>query len=306
LTHVLEAAELLDRPDASGQLVRTHLLARGVSDVTVAPLDVPGVHLDYVRIVLPGVGGGRTSGIIGRLGGVGARPGRLGLVSDADGAIVAIASALKLADMAARGDRLSGDVIITTNICPDAPTRPYVPVPRMTSPLDTRTKNANEVDARMDAIVSVDATKGNDILNAIGLAITPTVKQGFVLRVAPAVAALVSHVTGLSPSVLPITTQDLTPQENGLYHINSIVQPALATTAPVIGLAITTVSAVAGSATGANRLSDLDGAVRFCIEFAKEFGAGTLELYDRADWARLVSPRGEPQRFDQHLAAASR
>ena len=292
LKQVIEAAELLDRPDASGTLVRDALLARGLTDVTVTPVAVQSAHIDYLKVVIPGASAGRTIGIIGRLGGVGARPSRVGLVSDADGAIVAVATALKLADMLAVGDRLAGDVIVTTNICPDAPTRPYVPVPRMTSPLDTDTKNFHEVDPRMEAIVSIDATKGNDVLNIQGIAITPTVKMGWVLRVSPAVAGLLSHVTGTLPSVLPLTTQDITPQENGLYHINSIVQPALATDAPVIGLAVTTASAVAGSATGANRLSDLEAATRFCIELAKDFGAGQLELYDKAEWQRLVSLYG--------------
>ena len=49
-----------------------------------------------------------TLGIIGRLGGVGARPAAIGLVSDGDGAVTALAVALKLVDMARRGDQTSG------------------------------------------------------------------------------------------------------------------------------------------------------------------------------------------------------
>ena len=302
MKQVLETAQLLDRADASGALVARVLEGRGLVDVTVARAASPKGGTDYIKVVVPGSGTGRTLGIIGRLGGIGARPARLGLVSDADGAIVAIATALKLADMRSVGDELAGPVIITTNICPDAPTRPYSPVPRMSSPLDTATKNRHEVDARMEAIVSVDATKGNDIFNIPGIAITPTVKEGWVLRVSPAVAALLSHVTGSLPAVLPITTQDITAQENGVYHINSIVQPAIATTAPVIGLALTTATAVPGSATGANRLTDLEAAARFCIELAKEFTAGALELFDAAEWSRLVTLYGRLDRFQDEIA----
>lgn len=60
----------------------------------------------------------------------------IGLVSDADGAITAIAVALKLADMRRNGDILDGDVIIATHICPNAPTQPHDPVPFMGSPVD--------------------------------------------------------------------------------------------------------------------------------------------------------------------------
>ena len=48
-------------------------------------------------------------------------------MSDGDGAIAAIAAALKLAEMQ-RHDTLPGDVIVTTHICPNAPTRPHDPV----------------------------------------------------------------------------------------------------------------------------------------------------------------------------------
>ena len=60
---------------------------------------------DFVRILIPGTQGksqhkdAPTLGIIGRLGGIGARPSRIGVVSDADGAIAALAAALKLAQM---------------------------------------------------------------------------------------------------------------------------------------------------------------------------------------------------------------
>src|SRR5687767_7711079 len=98
MKQVLETAQLLDRPDASGALVARVLEGRGLVDVTVARAASPkGGGTDYIKVVVPGSGTGRTLGVIGRLGGIGARPARLGLVSDADGAIVAIATALKLA-----------------------------------------------------------------------------------------------------------------------------------------------------------------------------------------------------------------
>jgi len=85
---------------------------------------------DFVKIIVPGKrgkysgGDAPTLGVIGRLGGVGARPLIKGLVSDADGAIIALAVAYKLAEMSMRGDVLDGDVIITTNICPNAVVTP--------------------------------------------------------------------------------------------------------------------------------------------------------------------------------------
>jgi hypothetical protein len=233
-----------------------------------------------------------TLGVIGRLGGVGARPAATGLVSDADGALTAIACALKLGDMAATGDLLAGDVIIATHICPRAPVIPHDPVPFMGAPVNMSTINQHEVDARMDAILTVDTTRGNWIVNRRGFAITPTVKEGYILRVSPDLLRIMSYVTGQLPLVLPICTQDITPYGNGLDHINSIMQPATVTSAPVVGVALTAEVAVPGCASGASQVIDVEMAVRFCIEAAKGFGLGACALYDPEEFQRLVELYG--------------
>ncbi|MGO0807435.1 DUF1177 family protein, partial [Clostridioides difficile] len=42
--------------------------------------------------------------------------------------------AAKLLDMQRKGDILDGDVVISTHICPDAPTKEHYPTPFMDSP----------------------------------------------------------------------------------------------------------------------------------------------------------------------------
>jgi hypothetical protein len=144
----------------------------------------------------------------------------------------------------------------------------------------------------MDAVLSIDTTKGNTIINHRGLALSPTVKQGYVLRVSDRLAALLAVVTGEPVVTYPVTTQDITPYGNGVYHINSILQPATATDAPVVGLAITAAAAVPGSATGASHETDIAAAARFAVEVAKEFGAGALAFHDQAEYAALVARYG--------------
>jgi hypothetical protein len=103
---------------------------------------------------------------------------------------------------------------------------------------------------------------------------------------------IMQAVTGQLPVVLPITTQDITPYGNGLYHLNSIMQPATATHAPVVGVAITTAAAVPGCATGANHPMDIEMAVRFCIEVAKAFGERACSFYDNREFKKLISLYG--------------
>lgn len=296
---VLDAFDVLDSARADGARVEELLRLNGLEDVSTTRIRGEKGSTDFVKAVVSGrrgkSGGGDapTLGIVGRLGGLGARPERIGFVSDGDGALSAVACALKLGVMGQNGDVLAGDVIVATHICPDAPTRPHDPVPFMDSPVGMAEMNRHEVDGRMDAILSVDATKGNRIINLRGFAISPTVKQGYILRVSEDLLTLAQNVSGRPPAVFAITTQDITPYGNDLFHINGIMQPATATSAPVVGVAITSEVPVPGSATGASHLDDIEGAVRFCLEVAKAYGTGTCRFFDQSEFSRLQELYGD-------------
>lgn len=301
LKHALELVDILDDPAVTGARVVDYLdLVAGTAGSGAAITTVAGEkgHTDFVRVLIPGSRGrsaggeAPTLGIIGRLGGIGARPERIGFVSDGDGAAAALSAAAKLLSMHARGDVLPGDVIVCTHICPDAPTRPHDPVPFMDSPVDLAEMNAHEVEQGMDAVLSIDTTKGNRVINHRGIALSPTVKQGYILRVSEDLADAVETVTGEPLVTFPITTQDITPYGNGVFHLNSILQPAVATTAPVAGLAIVSASTVAGSATGASQEIDIAAAARVAVETAKGFGAGTLHFHDEREFEILTGRYG--------------
>ncbi|ARP82780.1 hypothetical protein CAL12_19485 [Bordetella genomosp. 8] len=299
LTHTLKVFEAFDSAYASGQTVVELLQPYAAhARVAVKTISGPKGKTDFVRIEIPGTegktngGAAPTLGIVGRLGGIGARPSRIGLVSDGDGAIAAVASALKLAHMATQGDRLPGDVVISTHVCPDAPTRPHEPVDFMDSPMDTETLNENEVSEEMDAVLSIDTTKGNRILNHKGYAISPTVKQGYILRVSEDLVRIMEMTSGRPAVTFPITTQDITPYGNGVYHLNSILQPSVATRAPTVGVAISAISVVPGCGTGASDEADIAATVRFAVEVAKEFTRGTCSFHDAGEYDRLVAMYG--------------
>lgn len=86
--------------------------------------------------------------------------------------------------------------------------------------------------------------------------------------------------------------QDITPYGNGIEHINSIMQPSTATDAPVVGVALTSETAVPGCASGASQIMDLEMAVRFCLEVAKAFGQEKCHFYDTQQFKRLVALYG--------------
>lgn len=293
LKQVLDVYEILDDIHVNGEVVTEYAKSKGILDATYTRVDEGKGPTDFIRLVIPGrngkLNGGKapTLGIIGQLGGIGARPERIGFVSDGDGALSAVATAIKLIDMVGKGDQIDGDVIVSTHICPTAPTIPHDPVPFMGSPVDMATNVKLTVDPDMDAILSVDTTKGNRILNKRGFALTPTVKAGYILHISEDLLQIQQTSTGELPCVLALTTQDITPYGNGLYHMNSILQPCCGTDAPVVGVAITTESSVPGCATGATHEVDVAEVVQFCVEAAKEFTAGKCSFYDKDEFEMI-------------------
>lgn len=303
LKQVMEMYELLDKADASGKEVKEYLCSKGNQTVVVEKIMGNGGSTDFIKIELPGkdgkMNGGNapTLGITGRLGGLGARPEVMGFVSDGDGALAALSVASKLIDMRNNGDVLNGDVIVTTHICPNAPTNEHFPVRFMGSYVDIETMNKLEVTDDMDAILSIDTTKGNKIINTRGFAISNTVKEGYILKVSDDLLEIMMRTTGKLPFVFPISQQDITPYGNGVYHLNSILQPAIATKAPVVGVAITTEVPVAGCATGSTNIVDIESVSRFVIEVAKDVGEGKCKIYDEEEFGLIKGLYGDMTRF---------
>lgn len=296
LKQVIEVYDLLETPRIDKEEILRFFADKGLdtSEIEIHRVKEDKGETDFIKIHIKGKEGRSTAGksptlgIIGRLGGIGARPHKIGLVSDADGALTALAGAAKIAEMRKKGDSLKGDVIVATHLCPHSPIIPHDPVPFMGSPVAMETMNKYEVDERMEAILSIDTTKGNRIINQRRFAISPTVKDGYILRVSEDLLDIMQIVTGKLPVVFPITTQDITPYGNGIYHLNSILQPATATHAPVIGVAITTEVPVPGCATGANHCIDIEMAVRFVVEVAKAFGQRKCAFYDEKEFQKLI------------------
>ena len=310
IKQIIETFDVLDSSTVTGKDVENYL--RGIkadADIEVYELKGPKGSTDMVKVRIPGTrgktngGDAPTIGLLGRLGGIGARPEMIGFVSDGDGALAAIAAAAKLLDMQNKGDYLEGDVFISTQICPHAPTAPHKPVPFMGSPVEMSQVNREEVSPELDAILSVDTTKGNRVINTRGFAISPTVKEGYILRTSGDLLEQMQITTGRLPYVFPLATQDITPYGNNVHHLNSVLQPCTATDAPVVGVAITTEVMVPGCATGASHFADVEEAARFMLEVAKYFGKGDLKFYDEEEYELLKKLYG-PMNHLQTLGKA--
>ncbi len=303
LQHVLEVVELLDGAWVDGAQVRLFFRERGLRTISVQRVGGEEGETDFVQLRICGHqgvsrgGDAPTLGIIGRLGGIGARPEEIGLVSDADGAIAALSAALKLLTLQRRGDILPGDVLISTHVCPEAPIVPSTPVPFMGSPVDVQEMNRREVHADMDAVLSLDTTKGNRVINHNGFAITPTVREGYILPASDDLIDISERTTGRPAAVLPLAQQDIIPSGSGLKRINSMMLPAAVTDAPTVGVGITSQLPVPGSATGASREVDIAATAQFAVEVAKSFSRERCRFHCPEEYARLHRLYGSMSRF---------
>lgn len=300
MREVIDAWSLIDRPDTSGELVHAYF-AENFGDPCrpqVTRLGAPGRGTDVVTWTIPGAqgktrgGSARTLAVAGRLGGVGIRPRAEGTVSDADGAVVALAAAIKLSRSLDVGDRCRGDVVIVTQVCPGAPTRDVPVKGQLDHPAPLEDLLRCEAPEAADALISVDTTRSHYFLNHTGIAVSPTLVNGYLLRLSEDLLQVCAEVTSEPPVALPITMQDITPHGNGVFRINSIMQPARFFRGPVVGLASVSRHPIRGITTGANRPQNLEEAARFCVEVARRFGRGALEFFDPVEYERLVGLYG--------------
>jgi hypothetical protein len=290
----------IDRPDATATRIQEYWASNHGSSLQpkVTKLKHEDNATEVIEWIIPGrsgkVSGGSapTLAIVGRLGGAGARPRFTGTVSDADGAVVAVAAALKLSCAVEYDEPTAGDVHIVTHICPDAPTRDVPVLGQMDSPVPAHLLLEKESRMAADALLSVDTTRGHRIINHTGIAITPTLVNGYLLRVSNELLDLYTDVTNDLPQVLPITMQDILPFGSGFYRINSIMAPGERFNGPVVGLATVSSAVVRGTATGAAPPATLEMAARFCVEAARRFGDGTVTFYDRNEYERIVATYG--------------
>lgn len=312
LREILEVTDLMDDPNVDGERIAALLRSVGAEGCTIAVERVPyqepedtGYTCDFLKIEIPGTDGAAqggtapTLGLVGRLGAQQAQPDRIGYVSDADGSIVTIAAALRLLRLAAAGAPLRGDVIATTHIATHVSITPREPVDFMGTPLSSETMNDYEVDPRMEAILSFDTSKGNRLINHRGIAISPTAKAGYLLPVAPDLVTILEYATGEPARTFPLAQQDITPYDNGLRHFNSIMQPTVATAAPVVGVALTAKAIVPGSSTGASYETSLLDATRFAVETSKQFTRSEVSFFSADELTQLLEHYGEMIRFQQ-------
>jgi hypothetical protein len=292
LQEILDILDFMTTPRASVADF-AKLLPAGTHSLRSDELVVEGREMTFVKILFPGrrgksTGGNtRTLGVIGSLGALRVPGENLALVSDADGCLVALALALRLARMAAKGQVLANDVLISTQLCHDGRAEPHDPYPFVMSPIPSRLKHPRLVDPSMDGLVVVETCKSNKLVSHKGFAITHVAKEGMLLRLHANLIHIQEMVTGRLPVIFPVSQQDLTPYETGIHHVCGMMLPGLYTDAPVLGVPLTTEAQTWPAWTNVAHAPELDQAGRFCLEVATRFGLGECEFFYEDDYQAM-------------------
>ena len=297
LKEVLEVIDALDDP-RSGAREFNALLPKDACETSVEPFSGSLGKTEFVAYRFKGSEGrrsggkARTIGIVGSLGAMRLPGDYPGMNSDADGCLVALACALRLARMWTRGQILKGDVIVTTHICQAGHPEPHDPLPFVMPPLDVDEACRRLVDPAMEAILTPETCKGNRVFNQTGFAITPPVKEGYILRPHFSLIQTMEMVTTRPALIFPITMQDITPFGNGIHHVCGMMLPAQFTSAPVIGVPLTGQMQVVAAATNVFQYAALEAAGRYCIEIATAYGIGHCHFYYEDDLTGMVGRYG--------------
>ena len=298
LREILDTIDLLDDIE-NGVSAFLDSLVPGDWEATSDDYEGEKGRTEFVKILFPGINGrsaggtAPTLGIIGSNGGIRLPTERPGLVSDADGCIVGLACAQRLARMASRGQRLQGDVLVSTHICQRAHPEPHDPYPFVMSPLPSSEKHPRLVDERMDAILTPETCKGNKLVSPpAGFAVTQPVKEGYILRPHESILHLYEMTTGKMPVVFPLNMQDITPYESGVHHVCGMALPSVFSPAPVIGVPLAMEVPIMPAATGTQQPSALEAAGRFCLEVAGGLGRGSCQFYYESDYQGFIEAYG--------------
>jgi hypothetical protein len=316
LKEVLDTISVLENPSLTADDITDFLNADGVQSLTTTlPVTMPS-QSDSFHVITALIRGakGKSSGgtapticIIGQLGGLAVRPYEPGLISDADGAICSLSVAKKLITMSNAGDRFTGDIFVTTHNSTRPPLKPNPdgqPAYPYSVLAPTTFDNIHKImlksmeqfsganSDQVDAFFSVDATKGNDVVNVSNFAITPVVVNGWIVPFSNELLNEVTQTTGLLPNVMPLSIYDITPYELlynpdytiNITRINSILAPSIQNTKPYIGVATTAIVNVPGSAGSANFYSSLESAGRFMLEAARKLGENRYKVFSETDY----------------------
>ncbi|EZQ10274.1 hypothetical protein CM19_04270 [Candidatus Acidianus copahuensis] len=263
-------------------------------------LKKPGDILDYVKKYSDEVqywdlgevlflrsyikGEGKKIEVLGRLGSI--KINNL-LVSDADGAIIALAVLRELSK-----ERQSGNYVISTSISLSAKLIQHEPFNFMVPPIGIEEALNYEVDKQADFIISIDSTKGNRIAKYSDFAITHVIKDGYIMKVSDEVLDIYEKVTDHEPYFVPLTSSDLTPMDFNSYHISTLISPWLYTESPLIGVATVSKFAIPGYETGVQNISMLENAGKFCVELSRFINKGG-SAFDEKELIELKNKLGE-------------
>lgn len=300
LKDVLDVMDFMTSPTASvDEYLR--LLPENQIKVFREVVETEKGAMEFLKLLIPGSrgkwagGDTKTLGIIGSLGALRIPGDNNALVSDADGCLVALSVALRLARMASRGQVLPSDVLVSTHICQQGHSIPHDPYPFVMSPIPSQLKHPRLVDKEMDAIVAVETCKSNKLVSHKGFAITHVAKEGLLLRVHADMIHIMEMVTGKLPVIFPVSQQDLTPYELGIHHVCGMMLGNLFTDAPVMGVPLTTESQTWPAWTNVSHPDVLEQAGRFCLEAAARFGVGDCRMYYEDDYIGMKKYFGDPR-----------
>lgn len=294
----IEVLDLLTSAEVNGTMLVEYLNSLGSCEAQVEC--VCGLNGSYktLKVTITGTdgaisgGGSPTLGFVGQVGDQASSQSKNERIPDYIGTSIVLLTATKILQMNKSGNALRGDVILSAQISSNTATSEN-------TTLQKEVPTHTEVSQFMDAVISIGSYKREKVGYHKGIAISPTVKEGYILKLSDDLWALAKKNTDVLPISLPLSQQDIIPRETGLPQAHTILQPSRATSAPVVGIGIQNEKA-SGQGLETCFSERIESTGRFLATVATAFTNGECSFFDEQEFTLLRTSYGDMSHF-QHI-----
>lgn len=297
----IEVFDLLTSAKVNSTRIVEYISSFGPCKAQVEGSCGPNGSYKTLKVTIAGtdgaISGGKspTLGFVGQVGDQASSQSKNERIPDYIGTSIVLLTAAKILQMITSGNALRGDVILSAQIGSNTSTS----VSSENTTFQKEVPTHTEVSLVMDAVISIGSYRGAKIGYNKSIAISPTVKEGYILEISDDLWALAKKTNDVSPISLPLSQQDIIPCEKGLPQAHTILQPSRATSAPVVGIGIQNEMA---SRHGLNTslFERIESTGRFLVTVATAFTNNNCSLYDEHEFTILRTSYGDMSHF-QHI-----
>lgn len=293
---IIELADLLSQNDFGSNELVDYLKSVGPADAEIQLVHTVDSSIEILKVIIKGTegafsGGTRpTLGIVSQLSNCKSTIEGIGCIDMNAGVFSVLVAAYELLHITKTEGGILGDVMFAVFIGSDV-------TPKLRALISFLSDNSFGISQHMDAVLSVGTSKFFERENDGSIAVSPTVKEGYILKISDDILDVFSRQSNQAIEALTITQQDIIPTEKGMTQRTNLLQPSTKTSAPVVGISIGSSAALSNEDGRVVSLKDIGRIATGCLDIARSYGANECVFYDEEEFTELRVSYGNMSHF---------